>query len=212
MAFHTPIVDGKKQCRQCEVWKPNDSGYFMTRAATGGLFHECKDCRRENAKRYGHATWNAVLRQRYQEDGHFRAAKVHRRRISYSLAQSTDVFDDEFGCTGHELKKWIEFQFDDDMSWENHGSSKLWTIDHIVPLDRFDLTNPVDRRLAFSWSNIQPCRDNFAKHTSLRLYEVMNLVVSAHRFLRSRGLDMTRYAVVRDMLEWLRPKITIGKP
>lgn len=209
MAFHTPIVDGKKQCRQCEVWKPNDSGHFMTRAATGGLFHECKDCRRENARRYGHATWNAVLKARYQDDEQFRSSKQHRWRLNVAIARSTDAFYDEFGCTGHELKAWVEYQFDEDMTWDNRGSSETWTYDHVVPLAKFDLTNPTERRLAFSWTNIQPCRDNFEKHTKLRLYEVMNVVVSARRFLAQRKCDMGRYHIVGEMLDWLKGKIEI---
>lgn len=210
MNFHTPIVDGKKQCRQCGEWKPNDSDHFMTRAATDGLFHECKDCRRENAMAYGHAVWNAVMRQRYHEDEQFRAASTHRRRLSNVLAESSMLYLEEFGCTGRELKEWIEFQFADDMTWENQGVSKIWTIDHIIPLSRFDLTDPMERRLAFSWTNLQPCRDNFKKHTKLRLYEVLNAAISAHRFLRFRRCCLSRFSIVGDTFEWLKTRVTVG--
>ncbi len=210
MAFHHPIVDGRKQCRQCKEWKPNDSDHFMTRAATDGLFHECRDCRRENARRYSHATWNAVLRKRYREDEQFRSARTHRRRLSDFISRATMHYNDEFGCTGREMKKWIEFQFDDDMAWDNYGVSKVWTIDHIIALDRFDLTNPTEQRLAFSWTNLQPCRDNSQKHTKLRMYEVMNVTVSARRFLKSRNACMSRYAIVGDTLDWLKPRVTVG--
>ena len=213
MAFHTPIVDGKKQCRQCEVWKPNDSGHFMTRAATGGLFHECKDCRRENARKYCQATWNTILRDRRQTDESFRLKDLHRSKVrKYAILRqfrNWDRFSDELGCTGRELHAWLQFQFDGDMDWSNYGNSKVWTLDHIIALDKFDLSDPVERRIAFSWTNIQPCRDNFEKHNHLRLYEVMNMVVSARRFLKSRKCDMSRYHIVGDMLAWLKGKIEI---
>ena len=84
-----------------------------------------------------------------------------------------------------------------------------WTLDHVIPLDKFDLTDPTERRIAFSWTNIQPCQDNFKKHTELRVYEVMNIVVSARRFLRNRTCDMSRFHVVGDMLNWLKGRIEI---
>lgn len=211
MGFHTPIVDDKKQCRQCNVWKPNDSDHFMTRAATDGLFHECKDCRRENARRYCHATWNEVLRTRRLTDDNYRQKINHRGRLySYAIRRQFAhwfKFIDELGCTGKELHSWLEFQFDSEMSWKNYSS--VWTIDHIIALDRFDMTNPTERRLACSWINIQPCKDNFEKHNHLRLYELMNAVVSARRFLQSRSCDMARYHIVGDLLAWLRDKIEL---
>lgn len=216
MAFHTPIVDGKKQCRQCEEWKPNDYDHFMTRAATNGFFNECRDCRRENARRYAHATWNAIHRERrrdrWQTDEEFRITCTHRGRVYAVVCKehfTRSRFSDEIGCTGHELRAWLEYQFDPDMSWQNYGFGKVWSIDHIIPLDKFDLLNPSDRRIAFSWTNMQPCKDNAAKGNSLRLYEVMNAVVSSRRFLRSRNCSINRYHVVGDMLNWLKGKIEI---
>ena len=127
MAFHTPIVDGKKQCRQCEVWKPDDSDHFMTRAATGGLFHECKDCRRENARKYCHAIWNAAIRERRLTDEAFRLKGLHRslvHRVAIRRQFRTwNTYIDEIGCRGLELHAWLDFQFDANMTWQNYGKS-----------------------------------------------------------------------------------------
>jgi hypothetical protein len=212
MAFHNPVVDGKKQCRECKVWKEHNPDNFMTRRATGGYFNECKDCRRGNALKYAHATWNEVIRNRRLNDDAYKALTRHRSSVYMTVISRHSThgpkYLDEFGCTGQELRKWIEFQFDADMSWDNYGLNKAWSLDHIVALDNFDLLDPVERKLAFSWTNIQPCRDNFQKHSSLRLYEVMNMVVSAHRFLVHMKSDMQRYSAVRDMLAWLRTNVS----
>ena len=42
------------------------------------------------------------------------------------------------GCTVSELKKHIEKQFNNEMSWENHGI--YWHLDHIIQCSAFDLT------------------------------------------------------------------------
>jgi len=40
------------------------------------------------------------------------------------------------------------------MNWENHG--KLWEIDHIIPITRFNLLDPEEQKKAFHFSNTQP--------------------------------------------------------
>ena len=57
------------------------------------------------------------------------------------------------GCTGDELRKHLESQFEPWMTWENYG---LWDIDHIKACAKFDLTYPEQQRECFHWSNLQP--------------------------------------------------------
>ena len=56
------------------------------------------------------------------------------------------------GCNIEQLKKWLEFQFDNDMNWIN----KSWQLDHIIPVSLFDLNDNFDIQIAFNWTNIQP--------------------------------------------------------
>ena len=61
------------------------------------------------------------------------------------------------GCTIDVAKKHIETQWTEGMSWENHGRGKgKWQIDHIIPCDAFDLTNPTQQKECFNYSNLQP--------------------------------------------------------
>lgn len=41
------------------------------------------------------------------------------------------------GCSYDYLRKWLKFQFKDDMTFENHGS--VLHIDHIIPCKHFNL-------------------------------------------------------------------------
>lgn len=68
------------------------------------------------------------------------------------------------GCQAEFLIIYIEKQFKKGMSWENHGR-KGWHIDHILPCDSFDLTDPEQQKKCFHYTNLQPlwAKDNIRK-------------------------------------------------
>lgn len=51
------------------------------------------------------------------------------------------------------VREHIESQFEDGMSWDNHGE---WHIDHIVPCASFDLTDVEQQKQCFHYANLQP--------------------------------------------------------
>jgi hypothetical protein len=57
------------------------------------------------------------------------------------------------GCSFEFLKQHIENQFRDGMCWEDRSS---FHIDHIRPLDSFDLTDSELLKAACHWTNLQP--------------------------------------------------------
>ena len=63
------------------------------------------------------------------------------------------------GCSVNFLKKYIEDQFEDGMTWENHG---LWHIDHRKPCSSFNLTKEQQQKECFHYTNLQPlwAKDN----------------------------------------------------
>lgn len=65
------------------------------------------------------------------------------------------------------IKDWIEFQFDDEMTWDNKGT--YWHIDHVIPINKFDILNPTEHNLCFDWKNIMPvtCEYNMNKKDKL---------------------------------------------
>lgn len=58
------------------------------------------------------------------------------------------------GCNKDWLRKWIEYQFDDKMNWDNYGT--VWHLDHVRPCASFDLKDPEQQRICFGWKNIRP--------------------------------------------------------
>lgn len=68
------------------------------------------------------------------------------------------------GCSLEELKQHLERQFTEGMNWDN-WSFNGWHIDHIRPLNTFDLRNEEHLAIACHYSNLQPlwATDNLRK-------------------------------------------------
>lgn len=70
------------------------------------------------------------------------------------------------GYTLEDLKKHLELQFKDGMSWDNMGK---WHIDHKIPKSKFKYEKPEDEQFRLCWSldNLQPlwAKDNWSKQT-----------------------------------------------
>jgi len=66
----------------------------------------------------------------------------------------------ELGCSIEEFKIYIESKFEPWMTWDNYGkydkNIQTWNIDHIKPLDSFDLSNEEEFKRACYYKNLRP--------------------------------------------------------
>lgn len=177
-----------KICKICNIEK-NISNYKKTDFGKYKL--NCKDC--------PDITYNINERLKNLHRGHMNRYKIKRYKSS----------SEYLNCDISVLKNWLEYQFEKDMTWDNFGT--VWSIDHIIPLSRFDLNNPKHQTIAFSWTNLQPCKDNFSKGSKIRLYEYFNSIVSIHRFIQKYKLNLSGYQIVNESLQWLREYLRYGK-
>lgn len=65
------------------------------------------------------------------------------------------------GCSVGKLRRHLEAQFAPGMTWDNRGvlradKTNVWHVDHIVPLDAFDLRKKGERKRAFHYTNLRP--------------------------------------------------------
>lgn len=88
------------------------------------------------------------------------------------------------GCSYDFLKEWFEYQFEEDMTFENHGT--LWHIDHIIPCKHFDLIEESEQQKCFNWTNLQPlyAEDNLSKNSSIREKDITKNKNNIHKFLK----------------------------
>jgi hypothetical protein len=66
-----------------------------------------------------------------------------------------------------EYTHYLEQMFTPDMNWDNYG--EYWEIDHIKPIDAFDLNEEEQLYEAFKYTNTQPLKkeDNREKSNKL---------------------------------------------
>ena len=58
------------------------------------------------------------------------------------------------GCNIQYLREWFEYNFTDEMNWDNYGS--YWSIDHIIPVCKFNLTDENENLKCWNWTNLMP--------------------------------------------------------
>lgn len=58
-----------------------------------------------------------------------------------------------FGLDIENLRRWLELQFDEDISWENFG--ERWHFGHVVPVSYFDMTNEQECKTCWNFVNIR---------------------------------------------------------
>jgi hypothetical protein len=112
--------------------------------------------------------YTKYVTNRRKTDTNFRISGNLRSRIRTALRgickSKTTV--KLLGCSIEKLKKHLEFQFKQGMSWKNYGQ---WHIDHIIPCIKFDLVKKSEQYKCFNYKNLQPlwAKDNFKKNKKI---------------------------------------------
>lgn len=87
------------------------------------------------------------------------------RRIEDNFANNGKRYEEIVGYSRLDLKKRIECQFKEGMSWENRSE---WHIDHKKPISRFISQGVTDPKIINALSNLQPlwAHENLSKGSS----------------------------------------------
>jgi hypothetical protein len=103
-------------------------------------------------------------KQKRETDPMYKLRKNLRTRLYHALkgqARNGSAVRD-MGCTVEELRKHLESEWQEGMSWDNYGE---WHIDHVVPLSRFNLSDRTELLRACHYTNLQPlwAKENILK-------------------------------------------------
>ena len=111
-------------------------------------------------------------KNRIINDENYRLIKNLRSRLWYVMvgkSKSASTIE-LLGCSIEDLKTHLEKLFQEGMTWENYGNpngdhTEGWHVDHIRPCASFDLSDPIEQRECFYYTNLQPLwgRDNLSK-------------------------------------------------
>jgi len=102
----------------------------------------------------------------------FKIFKNCRKRIWYSLKnfKKNDSTHNLLNKNGIEYKKYIESLFYNNMTWECHGVGPgKWQIHHICPIEFFNLTDHIEQKQAFHYTNTKPLwyEDHMEEHRKI---------------------------------------------
>ncbi len=89
-----------------------------------------------------------------------------RHALNYQGVKREEKTFSTLGCGQEEFRSHIARLFKPGMNWENMSE---WHVDHIIPCSKFDLSDPLQRRRCFHYSNLMPLwrRDNLKKSASI---------------------------------------------
>ena len=104
-------------------------------------------------KKYDAKYRKETIAERYHTDPEFKLAHTLRSRLNCAIRKTLKGKKcahtmELLGCTVPELMKHLESQFNDGMTWDNHGIHG-WVVDHIKPVKAFVLTDPDQQRQCF---------------------------------------------------------------
>jgi hypothetical protein len=176
-----------KICSKCKEEK-NVCEFNKEKRNKSGLRSECKLCRKltrkinyeinrpnilevkEYRKKYyqnNKNKFNDYYKLKYQNNVLYRIGKIVRRRLHDYITKNDIKIEKTFdiiGCSQEFLKKHLEIQFIEGMSWENQGK---WHIDHKIPLSSAKTEEEVYKLCHYT--NLQPlwAEDNLKKGSKI---------------------------------------------
>jgi hypothetical protein len=113
-------------------------------------------------------------------------------RIKKSLAarlrnvlNKTDTTMNYIGCNIQYFREWIEYNFTEEMNWENYAS--LWSIDHIIPVCKFDLTIENEKLNCWNWSNMMPVTIKYNSSKKSIDIEQINYIIQKIEKFKEEG-------------------------
>ena len=179
--LHILQKKGQRRCRMCNTIKVLDE--FHSDSSSKVFYNKksyCKKCAYETwripAQKTEHfkklkAQWDKKYREKNKEKLNEKLVIKYRTNVQHKLKvtlrnrigtalkikNGTKAFKtvELLGCSLDDFKIHLENKFQDGMSWDNHATDG-WHIDHIIPLDAFDLTKSEEQLKACHYTNLQP--------------------------------------------------------
>jgi hypothetical protein len=158
-------IDGKhRYCKIC-LKKENDVWYQDSKEQRKDYYKQYRDQNKEYFNKYctNHYHTNKDLYREWNRNQydtnieykikHIVSARLHEALKTYNELKKNRTIE-YLGCSIGEYVIYLESKFTSEMNWENQGT--YWEIDHIKPIDKFDLTNPDELNECFHYLNTQP--------------------------------------------------------
>jgi hypothetical protein len=165
---------GLKECCTCHIIKPI-SEFVKHCNKKDGHSSQCKQCMKNKSKVFylehsnyykqyqkEHKIQLLIYQAKYSKNKLkteiiFKITKNLRNRFWNAIKKNwkSGYTLELLGCSVDFLKKHLESQFKEGMSWDNYGKNG-WHIDHIKPLSSFNLNKKEEIYKCWNYKNLQP--------------------------------------------------------
>ena len=193
-----------KTCKRClnELDKTRKKNLRQKKAET--TFVKCEKCQEEKAlkcfaklkKFYKKKICVSCYPKFLTEQKTEWCKKEHNTNMNYRIKKSlaarlrtvlvkNDSTMNYIGCNIPYLREWFEYNFTSEMNWDNYGS--YWSIDHIIPVCKFDLTVEDEKLKCWSWSNLMPVTIKYNSSKKEIDMEQINKVVDSLEKFKEEG-------------------------
>lgn len=133
---------------------------------------------------------NKELQNRYENDPVYKIKKAHSRVLQINIKRLSTGTGNKISATFGRTAHWLHWNFSGDMSWENHGTN--WVVDHVIPMNKWDITNTDQQDMCFNWKNLSPLgkSDNRQKSAKIIHESIVNHKAQLRKYFKENELEM----------------------
>ena len=134
-----------------------------------------------------HKEERKIYRKEKKNDSKYKIETKIRSSFNHFFKSKNDEkYSELVGCNLKQFKKWIEFNFDSKMNWDNYNT--YWNIDHILPVKIFDLEKNCDEKLfCFNWKNTRPLEVSTNFSRKFRFFDLLLHELKIQFFLKQNS-------------------------
>jgi hypothetical protein len=119
-------------------------------------------------------------RNEHKSNMNYRLKKSLAARLRTVLIKNDSTMN-YIGCNIVYLREWFEYNFTKEMNWNNYGS--YWSIDHIIPVCKFDLTIEDEKLKCWNWTNLMPVTTKFnSSKKEIYINQINNILKKINQF------------------------------
>lgn len=111
----------------------------------------------------------------------YRIKKSLAARLRKVILEKNSSTMNYIGCNIIYLREWFTYNFSSEMNWENYGS--YWSIDHVIPVCKFDLTIEKEKLQCWNWTNLVPVSIKYnSTKKNIDFNQLQNIIQTLEKF------------------------------
>jgi hypothetical protein len=130
-------------------------------------------------------------KERYASDKCFKIRGQMKAELS-NVIKKIKSTENYMGEKFERVAEWLEYNFTDEMNWENHGS--FWDIDHVIPICKWDSKNDGHIEMCFNWKNLSPlqcAKNRNEKREKMDDKQLKRHIKNLRKYFAEKCLDET---------------------